>query len=70
MKCCIDRIEGDFFVLEDENKNFFSVKKTKLPLNAKPGDIVSYTDDVFVILEEETKRQKEEMFKLQNSLFE
>ncbi|MCX7715239.1 MAG: DUF3006 domain-containing protein [Clostridia bacterium] len=59
----IDRFEGDFAVVETDNRKIFLISK-ELVLNAHEGDVVSIE-----IMDKETKRRKEEISKLADELF-
>lgn len=45
MKFIIDRFEGDFAVVELENKEMLDIPRRILPLDSKEGDIVSISID-------------------------
>lgn len=64
MEVIVNRIEENFLVLELENSNVVDVPKELIP-EAKEGDIVNITID-----KEKTKRKKEEIEHLINSIFE
>jgi len=65
MKFIIDRFEGDFALCEIENGKTVSIPKLILPAQAAEGDVISVTIDT-----DETKRRKEKIEGLMNSLFE
>lgn len=69
MKYSIDRIEGGFAVLIDENENSISVPVSSLPKEAGEGSVLDKTEDGFSLDSEETKRRKKRLFDLQNNLF-
>lgn len=64
MEVIVNRIEGNYLILELENGNVIDVPKELIP-EAKEGDIVNITID-----KEKTKRKKEEIENLINSVFE
>lgn len=64
MEVIVNRIEGNYLILELENGNVIDVPKELIP-EAKEGDIVNITID-----KEKTKRKKEEIEHLINSIFE
>ena len=71
MKFTIDRFEGDFAVLEDENLKMIDIKKDFLPNDAKEGDIIiKQKDGSYIIDSTFTKQRKEHISKLLNGLFE
>ncbi|MDI3519812.1 MAG: hypothetical protein PWQ34_1959 [Caldanaerobacter sp.] len=53
--CIIDRFEGDWAVIEYEDK-IFNFPKELLPKEAKEGDVLKF--DVTVDIEETEKRKK------------
>lgn len=67
MKGIVDRIEGEFVVIE-LNEEMINVHKSKLPEDIKEGDIVELVGDEFIKLPEETARRKSEINDLFNSL--
>lgn len=64
MEVIVNRIEGNYLILELENGNVIDVPKELIP-EAKEGDIIT-----IVIDQEKTKRKKEEIENLVNSVFE
>lgn len=64
MEVIVNRIEGNYLVLELENGNVIDVPKELIP-EVCEGDIVNITID-----KEKTKRKKEEIENLINSVFE
>ena len=56
MRYSIDRFEEDFAALIGENGEKSEIKKEYLPENAKPGDILSFSNGVFCIIEDETEK--------------
>lgn len=69
-KFVIDRIEDDFCALEDQDKKLISIEKSKFPDDIIEGDIVIFENGEYVFSKELTEKAREEMFKLQESLFE
>lgn len=67
MKGIVDRIEGDYVVLEigEEIKN---IEKKKFPEEIKEGDIVEFRENKFIILREKTESRKKYMEELFNEL--
>lgn len=64
MEVIVNRIEGNYLILELENGNVIDVPKELIP-EAKEGDIIT-----IVIDQEKIKRKKEEIENLVNSVFE
>lgn len=64
MKVIIDRFEGDYAIVETENKEMVELPITLIP-DAKEGDIINITID-----SEETKNRKEYIQNLMDDLWE
>lgn len=64
MKFIIDRFEGDYAVVELENKKMANVPKDILPEEAVEGSVIS-----IVIDEDETMKRKEKIKKLIDDLW-
>lgn len=69
MKYIIDRFEDNFAVCEDENQNFVDIEKSKLPEEAREGDIIIVNGDKITVDKESTKARKKEVQDLFDSLF-
>lgn len=69
MEFVIDRFEGEFAVLEDENGGFQNIKKSLLPQNAKESDCVIFKDSKYTISKEKTESLKQEIDELMEDLF-
>lgn len=54
MKFTIDRFEGEFAIVELENKEMLDIPKGILPIEAKEGDIISVS-----VEQGETEERKE-----------
>ena len=63
MQITVDRIEGEYLVVELENGSIVDIPKELVP-DAKEGDII----DIY-INKEETENRKEEVKKLMDDLF-
>ena len=63
MKYTIDRFEGEFAVLEDENRNMIDVPKALLPEEAKEGDVLILSNDLYLVDQEETMRRRQDVQK-------
>ena len=59
----IDRIEGDFAIVETDN-GMINVPKSELPENAKEGDALKFVIDM-----EATQGRKQRIDKMMNKLF-
>ncbi len=65
----IDRFEGDYAIVEDGDKHI-KIERNNLPLDAKESDVLILIDGKYIIDIKQTKKIKEEIIKLQNSLWE
>lgn len=72
VKYALDRFEGQFAILQDDNKQNLVVQKALLPAMSEPGMVFVYNK----ILEKfeydaiETQLRKDRILKLQDELFE
>lgn len=64
MSFIIDRFEGEFAVVELENKEIIDIPRAILPVDAKEGDVI-----IISIEETETENQKKRIQDKFNSLF-
>lgn len=64
MKVTIDRFEGDYAVVETQEKNIFNIPKALLP-HAKEGDVINIEID-----EEETKKRTLHIKQMMDDLWE
>lgn len=67
MKGIVDRIEGNYVILEI-NGEMQSIKKEKFPEEIKEGDIVKFKENKFIILKEETEKRRKSIEELFNDL--
>ncbi|MDF2880916.1 MAG: hypothetical protein K0R54_1473 [Clostridiaceae bacterium] len=58
MKLIIDRFEHNFAVCEKEDRTMLNIEKSKLPQNAKEGDVIIISNDKIIIDNEETLKRK------------
>ncbi len=65
MKVTIDRFEGDYAVVELENREMADLPKVLVPKEASEGDIIEIT-----INRDETKKRKQRIGKLTEGLWE
>lgn len=70
MKMIIDRFEGKYAVCEMENLEMKDIEISKLPENAKEGDVLIVNGDEIKIDEEETKNRRKKIKKLMDDLWE
>ena len=69
MKYSLDRIEGEYAVLIDENGLPENVPLSLLPKEAKEGSMLENTEGGYLLDAEETNERRKKLFELQNSLF-
>ena len=65
----IDRFEGELAVLEQEDGRLLHVLRSFLPDTAREGDRIAYQNGAWTILQSETEQLRDELFDLQESLF-
>ena len=70
MKYVIDRFEGKYAILEDENKMMIDILISDLPEGMEEGDVLIKEGDVYVIDQLETQRRKEKLRELMDDLWE
>jgi len=57
MKFIIDRLEGDFAVLEAEDKTMLDVPRSLLPADAKEGDCLRQDGETYLLDEAEKAKR-------------
>lgn len=65
----VERIEGEFVVLELFDKSHCTEHKSQFPQNLREGDVVFLDDQGYHIDQEKTQNRREQMIKLQKKLF-
>lgn len=65
MKVIIDRFEGDYAVVELENRSMADLPQILIPLEAKEGDTLE-----IIIDQNETRRRKKRIERLTEGLWE
>lgn len=69
MRLSLDRFEGDYAICEDDTQKVHEIHKSKLPPNAKLGDILTLSSDGTLSVDEaETAKRKERIKALQDKL--
>lgn len=70
MKLTVDRIEENIVVCENEKGEIVEIEIKKFMVSPKDGDIVCENDEgMYMILEEETKKEREEISERFMNLF-
>ena len=65
----VDRIEGEWAVLEDENGRMADVPLADLPSGTRQGSVLRLDGGVYTLDPEEESRRRKANFDLQESLF-
>lgn len=67
----VDRFEGNYVICEDDDKKMFAIDVGEMPKGIKEGDIIRISDEGEIHMdEEETKRRRNKVKKLQDSVWE
>ncbi len=69
MKVIIDRFEGEFAVCEKEDRKIIDIEISKLPSNAKEGDVLNISNDTITIEVEETEKRRRKIEELTKDLW-
>lgn len=70
LKGIIDRFEGEFVIVEYDDRGRVEISRNLIPKNAREGDYLVQLGDKYIIDEGETQRRKCEIEKLANDLWE
>lgn len=66
----VDRIEGDMYILEAEDKKHISVLREKISAEVKESDVLYLTPQgIYKTDQKKTQERKKKLFQLQNNLF-
>lgn len=67
----IESLQDDFAICEDDNCKCINIKISELPALAKEGDMIIIDDNGNITIDKElTKARREQIKKLEDSLFE
>ena len=69
MKVIIDRFEGNIAICEKSNRTMISIRKDRIPSDAKEGDILSIEGDNIKIDTGGTTKRKKAVDDLMNDLW-
>lgn len=58
MELIVDRLEEEYIVCEDENKNIVNILKDEVEDEVKEGDILIFVDGKYIVNKEKTKDRK------------
>ncbi|NMA68528.1 MAG: DUF3006 domain-containing protein [Desulfitobacterium sp.] len=70
MRGIIDRFEGDYAVVEKENRKFVNIPREALPLEAKEGDVIIQVGTEYRIDQSETEKRRKRIEELSRNLWE
>ncbi len=70
MRVTIERFEGDFAVVEKPDRTMMNIKRTKLPVSAKEGDVLIMEGENIKIDTSETNSRKTQINNLMKDLWE
>lgn len=59
MRYVIDRFEGSFAVLEDDEENHFNIEKSLLPDEARENDVIDFDGSCYKVNAEETEKRRQ-----------
>lgn len=69
MNYIIDRFEGDFAICEDGEMKLHRIERSLLPKEADEGSVLLFENGEYTLDLEAQAARREEIIKLQNSLF-
>lgn len=69
MKGIIDRLEGDYAVVELLDGRMINIDKAQLPIGIEEGMVIHISESITINIDE-TKKRKEEIKKLTEDLWE
>lgn len=69
MEVVIDRFEANFAVCEKDNREMINIEKSKIPSEAKEGNVLIISDDKITIDTQKTKQREEEIKRLAEDLW-
>lgn len=69
MRFIVDRIENEFAVCENENKEMVNISITELPINITEKSIIDYIDNQYIVNDEEKIKREETIKEKMNSVW-
>lgn len=69
MDVIVDRLEGEFAVCEQANREMIDIRREKLPAGVKEGDVLTIEGDQITINPEKRKAREERISKLMDDLW-
>ncbi|KAJ49006.1 preprotein translocase subunit YajC [Clostridium tetanomorphum] len=70
MKGIIDRFEENYVVVELQDRTIINIEKSKVPSNAKEGDVLNIDKDIIRIDKDETEKLKYDIDEMTKDLWE
>lgn len=70
MELIIDRFEDEYAICEDKDKKILNINKSKIPKQAKEGDIIIYREGEYILDKEKTLNRKKYIEELTKDLWE
>lgn len=70
MELIIDRFEDEYAICEDKDKKILNINKSKIPKQAKEGDIIIYREGKYILDKEKTLNRKKYIEELTKDLWE
>ncbi len=68
MRYIVDRIEGSFAVLQDDNETLTTHPLSALPAGVRPGDVLLLENGAYTVDSEATKSCRSRILALQNKI--
>jgi hypothetical protein len=69
LKVVIDRFEGSYAICEKENREMVDIERSRLPEEAKEGDVLDIANDEITVDRDETERRKRAIEELTKDLW-
>lgn len=70
MKGIIDRFEGEYAVVEMEDRSMKNISRSQIPDEAKEGSAIEYRNGKWKVDDDSTDRLREDINQLAKDLFE
>lgn len=70
MKVTVDRVEGEYAICEQENRQMIDIPLKDIPFIVKEGDVIEINGSTYQFNAEETKRRKRQIEDMTKGLWE
>jgi len=70
MKIIVDRFEGNYAVCEADGNKMINIERSRLPKEAREGDVLIFVDGKYIIDTSETAKRKDYIKSLMDDIFE